>query len=67
MKQQTRLFKPNPQAMARASASRLDPGDTDTWLTPRWILDTLGPFDLDPCAASEIPTWVAPRYFHTGG
>jgi len=24
---------------------------SDTWLTPPWILDALGDFDLDPCAA----------------
>lgn len=23
---------------------------TDEWYTPRWIIDELGPFDLDPCA-----------------
>ena len=23
---------------------------THEWLTPRWIVDALGPFDLDPCA-----------------
>lgn len=27
---------------------------TTTWLTPRHIIDALGPFDLDPCAA---PGW----------
>lgn len=32
--------------------------DPDTWLTPRWILDCLGPFDLDPCAAEIAPQWV---------
>ena len=26
---------------------------TDDWYTPRWLIDTLGPFDLDPCAAPE--------------
>ena len=26
---------------------------TDEWFTPRWIIDALGPFDLDPCAPSE--------------
>ena len=31
-------------------------GSTDTWLTPRWILDELGTFDLDPCAAPNWPT-----------
>lgn len=24
-------------------------GLTDTWLTPTWLLDRLGEFDLDPC------------------
>ena len=24
---------------------------SDEWYTPRWIIDKLGPFDLDPCAA----------------
>jgi hypothetical protein len=28
---------------------------TTTWLTPPHIIDALGPFDLDPCAA---PGWV---------
>lgn len=32
--------------------------DKDTWLTPRWILDQLGAFDLDPCAAAIAPKWV---------
>jgi hypothetical protein len=30
---------------------------TDTWLTPRWLLGALGPFDLDPCAAPEPRPW----------
>lgn len=30
-------------------------GKKDEWLTPPWITDALGPFDLDPCAP------VAPR------
>lgn len=28
---------------------------TDVWLTPKWILDDLGPFDFDPCAATVRP------------
>ena len=24
---------------------------SDDWYTPKWIIDTLGPFDCDPCAA----------------
>lgn len=30
-------------------------GETDVWLTPRHVLDALGPFDLDPCAQ---PGWT---------
>ncbi|MHA0288301.1 DNA N-6-adenine-methyltransferase [Mycobacterium sp. C3-094] len=30
---------------------------TDTWLTPRHILDALGPFDLDPCSAPDPTLW----------
>lgn len=36
---------------------------TETWLTPPYILQALGAFDLDPCAAEEQPTWAAPRSF----
>lgn len=30
-------------------------GTSQQHLTPRWILDPLGPFDLDPCASSPRP------------
>jgi hypothetical protein len=30
---------------------------SDTWLTPPEILEALGPFDLDPCAAPEPRPW----------
>jgi hypothetical protein len=30
-------------------------GATQSWITPRWILDALGGFDLDPCAADPRP------------
>jgi hypothetical protein len=36
-------------------------GDTQTWITPRWIIDALGPFDLDPCAAWPRPWPCAER------
>lgn len=39
------------------------PVDGDTWLTPRYILDQLGDFDLDPCAAESNPNWVTHRSF----
>jgi hypothetical protein len=30
-------------------------GETNDWLTPRYILHALGKFDLDPCAAPDQP------------
>lgn len=35
---------------------------TDEWYTPKWIIDELGPFDLDPCAPPEDvrPFTIAP-------
>jgi hypothetical protein len=34
---------------------------TDVWLTPRHILDALGPFDLDPCSAPDPEAWPTAR------
>lgn len=31
--------------------------DTVVWLTPPYILEALGPFDLDPCAVTEPRPW----------
>ena len=28
---------------------------TDEWYTPKWIIDALGPFDLDPCSPIDRP------------
>ena len=65
-------WQANPQALSAISSKRirynghLELGtdvDVDTWLTPRWILDRLGTFDLDPCAADCSPDWVSPKYF----
>ena len=28
---------------------------TDDWITPRWLIERLGPFDLDPCASVNQP------------
>lgn len=35
----------------------------DEWLTPRYILDALGPFDLDPCAPIVRPWPIAVRHY----
>ena len=34
---------------------------TDDWITPKWIIDRLGPFDLDPCASKFQPWPCAAR------
>jgi hypothetical protein len=31
--------------------------ESDVWLTPPEVLEALGPFDLDPCAAPEPRPW----------
>lgn len=36
---------------------------SDVWLTPPWLLERLGPFDLDPCAAVGQPWPSAKRHF----
>lgn len=36
-------------------------GKTNVWLTPKKIIDVLGPFDLDPCAAPEPRPWPTAR------
>jgi hypothetical protein len=43
--------------------ARLIPSQTTTWLTPRWILDALGHFDLDPCCPSDMPWKTAEVMF----
>lgn len=37
--------------------------NTDEWLTPRWILDRLGRFDLDPCAPILRPWPTATMHY----
>jgi hypothetical protein len=35
-------------------------GASQTHITPKWLLDALGPFDLDPCASDPRP-WDCAR------
>lgn len=37
---------------------------SDEWYTPRWVVDELGPFDLDPCAPMQPPYEIAPLSFN---
>lgn len=39
------------------------PMKSSVWLTPKWVLDALGPFDLDPCASTKRPWPTATHHF----
>ena len=41
--------------MSLSSHQRPVRGATDVWLTPPEIIEAVGPFDLDPCAAVDQP------------
>ena len=32
-------------------------GSSDEWLTPPWLIEALGPFDLDPCSPGPRRPW----------
>lgn len=34
---------------------------TDSWITPQWVFNRFGPFDLDPCACEPQPWPTAAR------
>jgi hypothetical protein len=38
-------------------------GKSQVHLTPKWLIDKLGPFDLDPCAATDRPWDCAKRNY----
>lgn len=38
-------------------------GSSDDWITPKWLVDRLGPFDLDPCACIPQPWPCAKRQY----
>lgn len=42
-------------------------GKSQVHLTPKWIIDALGPFDLDPCAADPRPWDCALVNYATDG
>lgn len=42
-------------------------GRSDDWLTPREIVEALGPFDLDPCCPPSMPWKTARAMASKGG
>ena len=46
---------------AQSVSMNIDTGEK-TWLTPKWIIDVLGAFDIDPCCPDgEMPWRTADR------
>ena len=37
---------------------------SDEWYTPKWLIDALGPFDLDPCSAMKPLFQIAPHTYN---
>lgn len=44
------------------SHTKPNQGDTNTWLTPEYIIKALGPFELDPCAAPSPRPWPTAEF-----
>ena len=40
---------------------------TDDWITPKWLIEALGPFDLDPCQSVNQPWPCAKEGFTRSG
>ncbi len=49
------------------SHTKANRGATDSWITPRYIIEDLGPFDLDPCAAIPQPWPCAAESWTSNG
>lgn len=48
-------------------AHRRGPSSSDSWITPPWLIDRLGPFDLDPCESNPQPWPCAARSYREHG
>lgn len=50
-------------SIAPPSHTRREGQTTDDWITPKWLIDRFGPFDLDPCASLTQPWPCATRQY----
>ena len=48
-------------SIAPPAHTRREGVTTDSWITPRWLIERLAPFDLDPCACNPQPWPTATR------
>lgn len=52
-----------PQRSKGVGGHQKTKGSSDEWITPQWVIDALGDFDLDPCSAVGQPWPTADRSF----
>lgn len=57
------LFGNEVRAPSAIGSHESSVGGTDQWLTPPWLLNALGPFDLDPCAPIVRPWPTAAKHY----
>ena len=50
--------------MSKAFSHERSSDGKDEWLTPKWITDELGPFDLDPCSPINRPWDTAKEHYN---
>ncbi len=50
-------------SIAPPAHTRRDGVTTDDWITPKWLIDRFGPFDLDPCASLTQPWPCAAKQY----
>jgi len=50
-------------SIAPPAHTRREGQTTDDWITPKWLIDRFGPFDLDPCASTTQPWPCAKRQY----
>lgn len=49
------LFGAEPKTSRAIGGHHSNTGGNDEWLTPPWVIESLGPFDLDPCSPVNRP------------
>lgn len=56
-------FSYEPPVVSKFTNHHNVPQRTEVWLTPPEIIKALGPFDLDPCAATDAPWPTAKEHY----
>jgi len=56
-----------PHAVEGGDGGDAPPPDRDTWCTPRWITEAIGPWDLDPCANERSHVQALVQYLLSRG